>query len=44
LDTRKKFFTARLLRHWNRWPREAVKVSPQEVLKARLGGVLSNLI
>ena len=44
LDVRKKFFTVRVLRHWNRLPREAVDAPSLEVLKARLGGALSNLI
>ncbi|PKU46062.1 hypothetical protein llap_3631 [Limosa lapponica baueri] len=44
LDTRKKFFTARVVRHWNRLPREAVDVPSLEVFKARLDGALSNLL
>ena len=44
LDVRKKFFTVRVLRHWNRLPREAVDAPSLEVLKARLDGALSNLI
>jgi len=36
LDIRKKSFTRRVVRHWNRLPREAFKV--------RLDGALSNLI
>lgn len=34
----------RVVRHWNRFPREAVDASSLEVLKDRLDGTLSNLI
>ncbi|KFQ76770.1 hypothetical protein N337_09100, partial [Phoenicopterus ruber ruber] len=44
LDRRKKFFTLRVMRHWNRLPREAVDAPSPEVLKARLDGALSNLV
>ncbi|KFR02935.1 hypothetical protein Y956_09199, partial [Nipponia nippon] len=44
LDIRKKFFTMRVVRHWNRLPREAVDAPSLEVLKARLDGALSNLV
>ncbi|KFW71408.1 hypothetical protein AS28_07329, partial [Pygoscelis adeliae] len=43
LDIRKKFFTMRAVRHWNRLPREAVDAPSLEVFKARLNGALSNL-
>ncbi|KFV01661.1 hypothetical protein N339_01131, partial [Pterocles gutturalis] len=43
LDIRKKFFTARVVRHWNRLPREAVDAPSLEVFKARLDEALSNL-
>ncbi|KFR09401.1 hypothetical protein Y956_07929, partial [Nipponia nippon] len=43
LDKRKKFFTVRVVRHWNRLPREAVDAPSLEVFKARLAGALSNL-
>ncbi|GAB0178198.1 mitochondrial enolase superfamily member 1 [Grus japonensis] len=39
LDVRKKFFTVRVVRHWNRLPREAVAV-----FKARLDGALGNVV
>jgi len=41
---RKKFFTTRLVRHWNRLPREVVDALSLAVFKARLDGALSNLI
>ncbi|KAK4831760.1 hypothetical protein QYF61_018958 [Mycteria americana] len=44
LDIRKKFFTVRVVRHWNRLPREAVDALSLEVFKARLDGALNNLI
>ncbi|KFO93888.1 hypothetical protein N320_00310, partial [Buceros rhinoceros silvestris] len=44
LDIGKKFFTVRVVRHWNRLPREAVDVPSLKVFKGRLDGALSNLI
>ena len=44
LDIRKKFFTVRVVKHWNRLPREAVDAPSLEVFKARLHGALSNLV
>ena len=44
LDIRKLFFTVRLVRHWNRLPREFVDAPSLEVFKARLDGALSNLV
>ncbi|KFQ19764.1 hypothetical protein N332_15020, partial [Mesitornis unicolor] len=43
VDIRNKFFTERVVRHWNRLPREAVDVPSLEVFKARLDRSLSNL-
>ncbi|PKU45884.1 hypothetical protein llap_3826 [Limosa lapponica baueri] len=44
LDIKKKFFTVRVVRHWNRLPREVADASPLEVFKVRLDGLLSNLV
>jgi len=44
LDTRKKFFTVRVVRHWNRLPREVVNAPSLELFKAGLDGALSNLV
>ncbi|KFP10196.1 hypothetical protein Z169_11989, partial [Egretta garzetta] len=44
LDVRKKFFTMRVVKHWNRLPRELVEAPSLETFKARLDGALSNLI
>ncbi|KFW05677.1 hypothetical protein N326_09737, partial [Eurypyga helias] len=44
LDIRKKFFTERVVKHWNRLPREAVDAPSLEVFKARLDVALSNLV
>jgi len=39
LDTRKKFFTMGVVKHWNRLPREAVAAPSLAVFKARLDGL-----
>jgi len=44
LDIRKNYFTMRVLKHWNRLPREAVTAPSLAVLKAILDGALSNLV
>ncbi|GAB0186695.1 hypothetical protein GRJ2_001134800 [Grus japonensis] len=44
LDIRKKFFTVRVVRHWNWLPREAVAAPSLEVFRARLDGALGNVI
>jgi len=40
---RKKLFAVRVVRHWNRQPREAVGALSLETLKARLDGALGSL-
>ncbi|KFR05749.1 hypothetical protein N306_10015, partial [Opisthocomus hoazin] len=44
LDIRKKSFTIRVVKHWNRLPREVVEAPSLESFKARLNGALSNLV
>ena len=41
MDIRKKSFTVRVVRHWNRLPREVVDAPSLETLKVRLDGALS---
>ncbi|KFO84704.1 hypothetical protein N320_03317, partial [Buceros rhinoceros silvestris] len=43
-DIRKKFFTVRVMRHWNMLPREVVDAPSLAVFKARLDGALINLV
>ena len=43
LDIRKKFFTVRLVRLWNRLSSEVMKAPCLQAFKARLDGVLSKL-
>ena len=44
LDTRKNFFTQRVVRPWSRLPRAAVAAPSLAGLKARLDGALSTLV
>ena len=44
MDIRGKFFTERVVRCWNRLPREAVDAPSLEVFKARLDGALGRLV
>ena len=44
LDTRKKFFTVRMVRHCNRLPSEVVDAPSLVAFKMRLDGAVSNLV
>jgi len=44
LDVRGKFFTERMVRCWNRLPRETVDALSLEEFKTRLDGALGNLV
>ena len=44
LDVREKFFTERVVRHKNKFPREVVGAPSLEVFKARFNGALGSLI
>jgi len=44
LDMRKKLLMMRVVKHWNRLPREVVEAPSLEPFKARLHGALSNLV
>ncbi|KFP97053.1 hypothetical protein N329_03410, partial [Haliaeetus albicilla] len=44
LDMTKKFFTMRVVKHWNWLPREVVDAPSMETFKVRLDGALSNVI
>ena len=44
LDVRKKFFTVRVAKHWNRLPREVVEAPSLEVFKTRLDEALGNVV
>ncbi|KFQ08150.1 hypothetical protein N330_03231, partial [Leptosomus discolor] len=44
LEIRRKFFTLRVVRHWNRLPKEAVDAPSLAVFKARLDEAFSSLV
>ena len=43
-DIRRKFFTQRVVTHWNRLPKEAVDAPSLEAFKARLDVALGSLV
>ena len=44
LDIRRKFFTQRVMRHWNRLPKEVVDAPSLEAFKVRLDVALGSLV
>ena len=44
LDIRRRFFTQRVLTHWNRLPKESVDAPSLEAFKARLDVALGSLV
>ncbi|GAB0179399.1 hypothetical protein GRJ2_000405200 [Grus japonensis] len=44
LDVRKKFFPVRVVRYWNRLPKELMEAPSLEMFKARLDGALGNVV
>ena len=43
-NTRKNFFTVRVMEHWNRLPRQVVESPSLEIFKAHLDAYLGSLL
>ncbi|KFV70004.1 hypothetical protein N307_06468, partial [Dryobates pubescens] len=43
LDVRRKFFTMRVVKHWNRFPRDVVEAPSLKTFKIRLDAALGSL-
>ena len=44
MDIKRKFFTQRVVKHWNRLPKEAVDAPSLEASKARVDVALGSLV
>ena len=44
LDIRRRFFTQKVVTHWNNFPREVVDAPSLEAFKARLDVALGSLV